>query len=673
MCGYITSRISGSAIHNTPSAANLTPTSVVTQVVRFQKSTGANGTTQDVFLSFTPKAIIVFSANGTADGTNEAYYQESLGFSDGTNMSGYAVASRDAVGPTITGRQHYVGVIWAKMSLTAPNTTVTAYATCTFDTNKVTFTYPINDAEATDITLLAFGGDDITNAKVNTVSIGRNTAGTQDYTGLGFDPLGDGKSALFMLSTGSQTVGANETHALSAFGCATSTIASATAGSNQWYRTQLSEHGQTPSDTWYVSNDDRCFAVLNTTGGFSHWAFLKSWLTDGFQLQWDGPPTATDFDFSYLVINGGNWDSGTLTTLATPTNDVDTSVSVDSQPIKGLMLTGTTMVLPLAVKAYNIFSLGATDGITQSVIAGIDEDNQNPCDNYRYSSNTAIYHTLGTDGANSVRAIFDSFGTNSFRLDYPVLPVAHLVHWVVVADAPSSTLFDRPISETSVSVSEALARVQIKIKPISEPSVSVSETLARVQSLIKTINETSVSVSEALARIQLKIKPISESAISVSEALVRGLVYTRPINEPSISTNDSIVRLPLYLRPINDTPAITTNDSIARWISVSYTLAEPSISINDTIAGALFYPRTINESAISVNDSIVRLLAATRAISESSITVSDTIARIQSLIKQISESAISVNDSVQGSLLFTALLIESRIKWYYSLLTRKIV
>jgi hypothetical protein len=410
-----------------------------TQVVRFQKSTGANGTTQDINLNFTPKAIIVFSANGTADGTNEAYYQESLGFSDGTNMAGYAVASRDAVGPTITGRQHYTGVIWAKMSLTAPHTTVTAYATCAFSNNKVTFTYPINDAEATDITLWAFGGDDITNAKVNTVSIGRNTAGSQDYTGLGFNPSGNGKSALFMLSTGSQTVGANETHALSAFGCATSTIASATAGSNQWYRTQLSEHNVNPSDTWYVSNTDRCFAVLNTTGGFSHWAFLKSWLTDGFQLQWDGPPTATDFDFSYLVINGGTWDSGTLTTLATPTNNVDTTVSVNSKPIRGLMLTGVTQQTGGVINAYNLFSLGATDGTTQSVIAGIDEDNQNPCDNYRYSSNTAIYHTLGTDGANSVRAVFDSFGTNSFRLDYTILPVAHLVHWVVVADPVTVT------------------------------------------------------------------------------------------------------------------------------------------------------------------------------------------------------------------------------------------
>jgi hypothetical protein len=229
------------------------------------------------------------------------------------------------------------------------------------------------------------------------------------------------------------------------------------------------------------------------------------------------------------------------------------------------------------------------------------------------------------------------------------LTITALLHEV----RPGSTLYNKPISESTVSVSEALARVQVILKPISEPSVSVIE---------------------ALARIQLKINAISESAISVSEALARIPTYVKAISESAITTNDSVARLPLYIRPISETAISNVSDSIARWISVSYTLAEPSISVNDSVQGALFYLRTISDTpAITTDDSIVRLLSAVRTVAaEPSISVSDTIERIQTILKAISESAISVNDSVQGSLLYTALIIESRIKWYYSVLTRKV-
>ena len=158
---------------------------VKTQVVRFQKSTGASGITQDVALNFTPKAIIVFSANGTVDGTSEAYMQESLGFYDGTTMASYVVSSRDAVGPTHAGRIHFNDRIWCKTFPTSPQT-IEAYATCVFGTNKVTFTWTLNDAVATDITIWAFGGAGITGAKVNTVDVGRSTCWNSELYWLGF-------------------------------------------------------------------------------------------------------------------------------------------------------------------------------------------------------------------------------------------------------------------------------------------------------------------------------------------------------------------------------------------------------------------------------------------------------------------------------------------------------
>jgi hypothetical protein len=447
----LSSSLSGSLIHSAggieegPTPVSTTKThkyhiqvKTVTQVVRFQKSTGANGTTQDITLNFTPKAIIVFSANGTSDGSAEAYFQESIGFSDGTNHAGYVNASRDAVGPSTTGRIHYTGSIWAKLSDTVP-TGVIAAATCAFSTNKVTFTWYLNDAVATDITLWAFGGDDITDAKVNTVSIGRTTAGTQNYTGLGFDPTGDGKSALFMLATNTQTLDATTTTALGAFGCSTGIRSAGVDSGKQWYRCTVSEQNASPTDTWKVSGGDRSFAVLDTSGAFSHYCYHSAWVTDGFQLTWDGPPSATDFKFSYLVINGGNWDSGTLTTPSSATNDVDTTVAVDSKPIRGLMLTGVANSTTAVITTQNTYSLGATDGTNSSVIASIDEDAQNPSDSYKYSDTASLYYLMGVNGALTHSATFDSFTTNNFRLDYPTLGAAHLIHWTVVADQTTLT------------------------------------------------------------------------------------------------------------------------------------------------------------------------------------------------------------------------------------------
>ncbi len=345
----------------------------------------------------------------------------------------------------------------------------------------------------------------------------------------------------------------------------------------------------------------------------------------------------------------------------------------------------------------------------------------------------------------SFKVIVGAGGTLSFRRAY--------VHFTVSAGAQ---LYDRPISETSISVSESLTKYTVRPKTISETAVSVSETLARIQTLIKTISESSittsetlariqyifktiseepsVSVSETLARIQTLIKTISESAITTSDTVVRIPLYLKPISESAITTSDSIVRLFLPQRAISES-AITTSDTIARWISISYTLTEPSISVSDVIAGALFYQRTISdpsitvtdtlariqfliksiteptisvsdsiariavylrltsdpsisidealvriptyvktisETAITTNDSIVRLLLATRTISDPSVSISDTIARIQTILKQISDPSISVSDSLTAGILFVAAIVESRVKWYYSLLTRKI-
>lgn len=420
-----------------------------TQVVRFQKSTGANGTTQDVNLNFTPKAIIVISYGGTLDANNTtAQYQQCVGFSDGTNHACFCIGSDDGSAAADTGRIHSNADVFIRVSEDNPANTVICRGSVAFATNKVTFTWTLNDVSATRITVWAFGGDDITNVKVNTVDINETVNGaTEDYTGLGFTPSGNGNTALFLMGI-NHTANSNSaptTTALSSFGCATSTTTS-----KQWCIAQCAENAADPSDTWRVSKTDGCYISLDTAGAAESNAQLSAWISDGFRLTWTDAPASTTVKMSYLVINGGDWDSGTLTTPTTATNDVDTAVSVNSHTIKGELFAGVGGTANGTITTYSIYSIGATDGTTQNVHSAIDEDAVPTMDSYRYTDATSVHYLQTDNGALTDRATFDSFGTNSFRLDYPTKSAnAQLLHWVVVADQTTAAAAVEDISYQS--------------------------------------------------------------------------------------------------------------------------------------------------------------------------------------------------------------------------------
>ncbi len=408
-----------------------------TQVVRFTKSTGANGTTQDVTFSFTPKAIIVTSAGAATDNSSIAHHQLSYGFSDGTNQACVTIGSEDAAAAADAGRSHRTDSCFARLSESAPNNTLVCRGSAAFGTNKVTFTWTVNDAVATIIDVWAIAGDDITNVKVNTVDVGRTTTGTQSYTGLGFTPQGDNKSVIFSLQSLTQSAALNTvaTTANVSWGCSTKAIATAANGSNQWIQGINSEHAADPSDTWRLAQSDRNIISMDLVGGYAYYGYHSAWISDGFQITYDGAPSSSTLQFSYLVLNGGAWDSGHLVSPTSITNNVDYTVAVSGQPIRGLRLGSYVTAYPGGIGTVADYSIGTTDGTTSSVQASIDEDAQNNMDSYRLTQSTSILYGMTTNGALNDRGVFDSFGTNSFRLDWPTKSAnALMVFWVVVAD-----------------------------------------------------------------------------------------------------------------------------------------------------------------------------------------------------------------------------------------------
>ena len=170
-----------------------------TQVVRFQKSTGGNGTTQNVSLNFTPKAIQIFFDGSTADNTVSAHYQWIQGFSDGTNNACVCIASEDNSALSNTSYTYRSDSCFIKTD-DANNNTLLVRGSAAFSTNQVTFTWTTNNSDATYITLVAYGGSGNTHAKVNTVQVNATATGTINYTELVFNPS-DNNSVLFYTCT----------------------------------------------------------------------------------------------------------------------------------------------------------------------------------------------------------------------------------------------------------------------------------------------------------------------------------------------------------------------------------------------------------------------------------------------------------------------------------------
>jgi concanavalin A-like lectin/glucanase superfamily protein len=403
---------------------------VLTQVVRFQKnSSGTNGVTQDVSLSFTPKAILVFSDGNTANNTISAHYQWIQGFADGTRNVCTAGASKDNSADSLAGGTIRNDSVFVRLSETSPTTVIQSRASCTFGTNKVTFTWVVNDTAATWITVWAIGGTGILNTKTDVIDIGTTSTGTKDYTGLGFTPV-TGKSVLFTLSTGNSNQNTISSSAMLSSGVAISSI-------KRYVLANGIVNGLTQSQTLRGFQSDRCLSSFDTTTNYVITADFDSWITDGFRLDHTVAPSVSTRKFAYLVINGGTWDLGELTPPTTPTNNIDYSVSVSSKSIRGLHIlcktTGSTDVL----SGDAFFGVGATDGTNQSVISSNDEHFQLTTDSYRVNDGTNIIKQLSEDdGVLSQVANINSFGTNSFRLDWTTTWgfTSPRYMWVVVAD-----------------------------------------------------------------------------------------------------------------------------------------------------------------------------------------------------------------------------------------------
>jgi hypothetical protein len=631
------------------------------KVIRFQKnSSGTDGVTQDIDATFPPKACIVITTSTATSASSVAHFAMSIGYSDGTNNVCVSGLSRDALNTVLNSNYYREDACLLRMDESSALTTLDRASISFPSGNTVRFTWTENGTVASWVTLIVIGGSDILNVKVGSATLTSTTQdATQDITGLGFTPV-TGNAILFQLN-GNR--GSSDT---AASGGMKPSMGVAVSTTKRWAKAVASADNVGTTTCWAYSTNARFMPMmLSASGAVQTDIDFNGWITDGFQLAYDDPPASADRRFGYMVINGGNWDCGTDTTQTSNTAKNHT-VSVGGNTLRGLFTMTPNKALGWQAASTTgvddaTLSFGCSDGTTHSYDSALDENAAGTSDSYRQNgSNRALFH-LADNGATLFAASFTSFGTDQFTLTYTTTTgAADPFGWVVVADAPTSQNFNGNITETSLSVSETLARILGATRPITETSISVNQTLARILGALRPISEPSISTSDSVTRVWGVLRSISEPSISSGETLARILGALRPISEPSISSGETLARILGALRPISET-SITVNQTLTGLRSVPRTISEPAITSDETLTRLLAALRPISEPSNSSGETLARILGALRSISEPSISSGETLVRILGALRSISEPSISIDDTLTRILGATRSITESSI------------
>jgi hypothetical protein len=325
------------------------------KVGTFNKSTAAATASQAVTgVGFTPKALILYCTAETAEGF-AANLAMSIGMTSGaTQSSSTSSWSQDNVATTAAGSEVRPKVLTITVASTGA-----AVAECdltSFDSDGFTLSWTTNNASAYKIHYIAFGGSDITNAKVAALT-GQAGTGNKAFTGVGFQP-----NIIFLLINRFGSTNASSASMEVALGVGIS-------ATKRWAIALQGVSGVSMTTTMLVKTyqrTDSIFLSLTPAGVEQDRFDLVSLDADGFTL--NQIVNGVTLGFQALCIKGGSWDVGSFvkSTTAAP---VDQSVSgLAFAPNGYMLLGGKNVTASTSVVANANMVIGGADG-TNTVTA----------------------------------------------------------------------------------------------------------------------------------------------------------------------------------------------------------------------------------------------------------------------------------------------------------------
>ena len=317
-----------------------------TQYVRFLKSTTAGSNiVQDVALTTTPQAVIIWSDGTTSNNAFNDGYQFYYGFSDGTNNACASSYNADNVTTTDS-----FGGLKSDKAIAMMNTTIATVASeadVTFTTNNARFTWSTNDNRAVYIHMLAISG--ITNAEVKTFDYLQTTTGSRTYS-----LTNSGMTPNFIQAITKADGGASWS---TTYGNAFN-IGSASSPSKVWNVGNTQEDAKsTSAETYargYFDQTNLVVGLDDDDGTVALTGTLTALNAGSFTINWTNAPNLSNGQFSVLCLQGGNIDVGTFNESATTGNQV-VSVDASVNQILGMMMYSNGLVtspIPLSLTQF---------------------------------------------------------------------------------------------------------------------------------------------------------------------------------------------------------------------------------------------------------------------------------------------------------------------------------
>ena len=382
-------------------------------------------------VGFEPKVIIFYSGSLTTTGDD---HRNSIGFAEKTGGTitqravGWSVG--DDVNPTNAGRVDSDQHCFRQISEGgAEHCSLQCTSMSAASNGSFTVTYTAGNTATYPILYQVYGGADITNTRIGTITTPVAT-GNQDTTwASGWTP-----DIVFFLTTGaSATANTFAAGARVGWGAAASNARRATI-------TTASRDALTATDSGRKSNAQKAIHLMQVDTNVTSLVLEADYGIDiatGFRLNYTTVPS-TQIPLFYLAIKGGSWDVGTFNSATATGNQ---AVTTTFQP-KGIMLYSNQVSADNTIGTHSVMGFGSGSSTTDmNTFWYQDTDNSSPSVAARSSSTSAIVRHLVANaiGANSTvdrQATIQSFNSTNFTLNWSVVTagVAVQIHAIIAGD-----------------------------------------------------------------------------------------------------------------------------------------------------------------------------------------------------------------------------------------------
>lgn len=287
----------------------------LSKVGSFNSGTGAVASTVVVTgVGFQPKAVVFWWTRSTTTGVIDEVLGGSMnigvGFASGAANRNCAVSQSTDASATSDSNKYFYTDACIVVTIADGSAVEGLLDFTSFDADGFTLTVDDQFASSWHIHYLALGGVDITNAYVGSTPSPLLT-GNQSITDPGFQP-----DVILTWSSFGVTAGGREFMGALSFGAATSSTQRGVAGI--WSR-----DGQADTQVGgYGYNEEFAASPTTFTESMADRADFVSFDATGFTLNWL-ETLLNDCTIGYLVIKGGKWIVGDLTTRTDGNNIVE--------------------------------------------------------------------------------------------------------------------------------------------------------------------------------------------------------------------------------------------------------------------------------------------------------------------------------------------------------------